>query len=152
MLRPSCFCVVTATSLSHLPSKGTARTPDGFLEKDSAENVMIVDLVRNDIGQVSEAGSIEVPSLLSVESHPGLVHLVSTVRGRLRSDVGWRQILSATFPPGSVTGAPKSSALRIISELERAPRGPYCGAIGWVDADKRQAELAVGITNVLAAG
>jgi len=127
------------------PIKGTARTPEGFLEKDSAENVMIVDLVRNDIGRVSEPGSIEVPSLLNVESHPGLVHLVSTVRGRLRPDVGWPQILAATFPPGSVTGAPKSSALRIIAELERAPRGPYCGAVGWVDADKRQAELAVGI-------
>jgi para-aminobenzoate synthetase component 1 len=73
------------------------------------------------------------------------VHLVSTVRGELRDDVGWADLLAATFPPGSVTGAPKSSALRIIDELEPESRGPYCGAVGWVDADRRAAELAVAI-------
>ena len=127
------------------PIKGTGRTEADLTSKDSAENVMIVDLVRNDLGAVCRTGSVSVPSLLAVEHHPGLVHLVSTVRGRLRDDVGWRQILDATFPPGSVTGAPKSSALRIIDEVELASRGPYCGAVGWVDADLRAAELAVAI-------
>ena len=127
------------------PIKGTGRTEADLLEKDYAENVMIVDLVRNDIGRVCATGSVTVPDLCAVEKHPGLVHLVSTVRGELREDAGWPELLDAAFPPGSVTGAPKSSALRIIDELETAPRGPYCGGIGWVDADRGTGELAVGI-------
>ncbi|WP_103887586.1 chorismate-binding protein [Actinacidiphila yanglinensis] len=127
------------------PIKGTARTAEDFLAKDHAENVMIVDLVRNDLGRVCATGSVTVPALCAVEPHPGLVHLVSTVRGELRPGAGWPELFAAAFPPGSVTGAPKSSALRIIGELETAPRGPYCGAIGWVDADRGTAELAVGI-------
>ncbi|GAA3781433.1 chorismate-binding protein [Streptomyces coacervatus] len=127
------------------PIKGTGRTEADLLEKDYAENVMIVDLVRNDIGRVCATGSVSVPDLCAVEKHPGLVHLVSTVRGELRADAGWPELLDATFPPGSVTGAPKSSALRIIDALETAPRGPYCGGIGWVDADRAVGELAVGI-------
>ncbi|MDV5144450.1 chorismate-binding protein [Streptomyces sp. SBC-4] len=127
------------------PIKGTGRTTADLLPKDHAENVMIVDLVRNDLGRVSETGTVAVPALCAVEEHPGLVHLVSTVTGLLREDAGWPELLDATFPPGSVTGAPKSSALRIIEALETAPRGPYCGGIGWVDADADTAELAVGI-------
>ncbi|MFD6802261.1 chorismate-binding protein [Streptomyces cyaneofuscatus] len=127
------------------PIKGTGRTEDDLLEKDHAENVMIVDLVRNDLGRVCATGSVTVPDLCVVEKHPGLVHLVSTVRGEPAEGVGWPELLAAAFPPGSVTGAPKSSALRIIEELERAPRGPYCGAVGWVDADRGTASLAVGI-------
>jgi para-aminobenzoate synthetase component 1 len=127
------------------PIKGTGRTEADLLEKDYAENVMIVDLVRNDIGRVCATGSVTVPDLCVVEKHPGLVHLVSTVRGELRPEAGWPELLAATFPPGSVTGAPKSSALRIIDALETAPRGPYCGGIGWVDADRGTGELAVGI-------
>ncbi|MFJ7067245.1 chorismate-binding protein [Streptomyces sp. NPDC101115] len=127
------------------PIKGTGRTAEDLLEKDHAENVMIVDLVRNDLGRVCATGSVTVPELCAVEPHPGLVHLVSTVRGELRAGAGWRDLLAATFPPGSVTGAPKSSALRIIEALETVPRGPYCGGIGWVDADRRTAGLAVGI-------
>ncbi|WP_198545967.1 chorismate-binding protein [Actinacidiphila yeochonensis] len=127
------------------PIKGTARTPDGLLPKDHAENVMITDLVRNDLGRVCATGSVTVPALCALERHPGLVHLVSTVRGELRPGTGWPELLAATFPPGSVTGAPKSSALRVIAELETAPRGPYCGAVGWVDADRGTAELAVAI-------
>ncbi len=88
---------------------------------------------------------MSVPHLLAVEEHPGLVHLVSTVRAELREGTTWPQLLAASFPPGSVTGAPKSSALRIIDEVERASRGPYCGAVGWVDADAGTAELAVAI-------
>ncbi|YCK36570.1 chorismate-binding protein [Actinomadura sp. ATCC 39365] len=127
------------------PIKGTGVTAADLLEKDYAENVMIVDLVRNDLGRVAAVGSVEVPSLCAVEEHPGLVHLVSTVRARLAPGVGWPELFAATFPPGSVTGAPKSSALRIINELEPVPRGPYCGAVGWVDADRGRAALAVGI-------
>ncbi|MFJ7058581.1 chorismate-binding protein [Streptomyces microflavus] len=127
------------------PIKGTGRTEGDLLEKDHAENVMIVDLVRNDLGRVCATGSVTVPDLCVVEKHPGLVHLVSTVRGELAEGAGWPELLAAAFPPGSVTGAPKSSALRIIEELERSPRGPYCGAIGWVDADRGTASLAVGI-------
>ena len=127
------------------PIKGTGRTEADLLEKDFAENVMIVDLVRNDIGRVCATGSVTVPDLCAVEKHPGLVHLVSTVEGVLRPGTGWPELMAAAFPPGSVTGAPKSSALRIIRALETVPRGPYCGAVGWVDADRRRARLAVGI-------
>ncbi|MFB8125696.1 chorismate-binding protein [Streptomyces bacillaris] len=127
------------------PIKGTGRTEADLLEKDHAENVMIVDLVRNDLGRVCATGSVTVPDLCVVEKHPGLVHLVSSVRGELAEGAGWPELLAAAFPPGSVTGAPKSSALRIIEELERSPRGPYCGAVGWVDADRGTASLAVGI-------
>lgn len=127
------------------PIKGTGRTEADLAEKDFTENVMIVDLVRNDLGRVCAAGSVTVPALCRVESHPGLVHLVSTVRGELAPGAGWPDLLRDTFPPGSVTGAPKSSALRIIEQLETSPRGPYCGGIGWVDADRGTGELAVGI-------
>lgn len=127
------------------PIKGTGRAREDLLAKDVAENIMIVDLVRNDLGHVAATGSVAVERLLEVQEHPGLVHLVSTVRARLRPGTGWPALLDATFPPGSVTGAPKSSALHLIAELEPVPRGPYCGAIGWVDADRRTAGLAVGI-------
>ena len=115
------------------PIKGTGRTEADLLPKDTAENVMIVDLVRNDLAQVARTGTVTVTQLCAVEKHPGLVHLVSTVTAQLRPDTTWPRLLAAAFPPGSVSGAPKLSALRIIEELETAPRGPYCGAIGWVD-------------------
>ncbi|HVM55365.1 MAG TPA: anthranilate synthase component I family protein [Acidimicrobiales bacterium] len=127
------------------PIKGTAATAEGFLAKDRAENVMIVDLVRNDLGRVCEWGSVEVPALCATEHHPGLVHLVSTVQGTLRPGVGWAELLAATFPPGSVTGAPKLAAMDVIRRLEPVPRGPYCGAIGWVDADHGVGDLNVAI-------
>jgi len=127
------------------PIKGTARTAAGLTDKDRAENVMIVDLVRNDLGRVAVTGSVEVPELLATEQHPGLVHLVSRVRVQLRPGTGWAELLAATAPAGSITGAPKSSALRIINELEPVPRGVYCGAVGWVDADNQRGELAVAI-------
>ena len=127
------------------PIKGTAPPGASFSAKDRAENVMIVDLVRNDLGRVCEYGSVEVPALCAVESHPGLDHLVSTVRGRLRSGVGWAEMLDAAFPPGSVSGAPKLAALDTIRKLEPVRRGPYCGAVGWVDADRGLGELNVAI-------
>lgn len=127
------------------PIKGTAPDPSGLTGKDRAENVMIVDLVRNDLGRVCEFGSVVVPSLLALEHHPGLVHLVSTVTGRLRPGRGWADAIEATFPPGSVTGAPKLAALEHIARLEPVPRGVYCGAVGWVDADRRAGDLNVAI-------
>ena len=127
------------------PIKGTGRTVADLSEKDVAENVMIVDLVRNDLAQVCEPGSVAVPHLLQVQEHPGLVHLVSYVEGRMRPDAAWADVLDATFPPGSVTGAPKIAALGIIDRLEGVAREFYCGAFGWVDADTGQAELAVAI-------
>jgi para-aminobenzoate synthetase component 1 len=127
------------------PIKGTGRTEADLLPKDFAENVMIVDLVRNDLSRVARPGSVTVPDLCVVEKHPGLVHLVSTVRAHLSPGTSWSELLEAAFPPGSVSGAPKLSALDIIGGLEAAPRGPYCGAVGWVDAERRTAELAVGI-------
>ena len=127
------------------PIKGTARDVGSLSAKDRAENVMIVDLVRNDLGRVCEWGSVTVPALCQPEHHPGLVHLVSTVRGRLRPGLGWPELLDATFPPGSVTGAPKVAALDLIDQLEPVPRGPYCGAVGWVDADAGTGDLNVAI-------
>jgi para-aminobenzoate synthetase component 1 len=127
------------------PIKGTAATVDGFLTKDRAENVMIVDLVRNDLGMVCEWGSVKVPALMATEEHPGLFHLVSTVEGRLRPGLGWADAVAATFPPGSVTGAPKLAAVDSIRRLEPEPRGVYCGAVGWVDADRAVGDLNVAI-------
>lgn len=127
------------------PIKGTGRTAADLLPKDQAENVMIVDLMRNDLSRVCDPGTVAVPRLLAVEEHPGLVHLVSEVSGRLSDTAGWPELLAALLPPGSVSGAPKSSAVHILRDLEPVLRGPYCGAIGWVDADAGRAELAVGI-------
>ena len=142
---PELFLERNGNTLKSGPIKGTGRTAADLLPKDEAENVMIVDLMRNDLSRICETGSVTVPALLRLERHPGLVHLVSDVVGELVAGTGWPQVIEATFPPGSVTGAPKSSALRLIAELETASRGPYCGAFGWVDADARTASLAVTI-------
>ena len=127
------------------PIKGTAPTAEGLRPKDAAENVMIVDLVRNDLQRVCRPGTVEVPSLLRVEPHPGLVHLVSTVKGQLRPGSAWPELFEAVSPAGSVSGAPKSSALQTIADLEPVDRGAYCGLVGYVDADRGCATLAVGI-------
>ena len=100
--------------------------------KDVAENVMIVDLVRNDLGRVCRPGTVRVPGLVSLEPHPGVWHLVSRVEGELRPSVTDAELLAATFPPGSVTGAPKVRAMQLIDELESFPRGVYTGAVGLV--------------------
>lgn len=149
---PELFLARRGDRLTTRPIKGTAATAAGLLPKDQAENVMIVDLMRNDLSRVCEVGSVVVEALCAVEPHPGLVHLVSTVTGQLRPGTGWQQIHRTTAPAGSVSGAPKSSALRTIERLEPRSRGPYCGAIGWVDADTAEAELAVGIRTFWADG
>lgn len=98
--------------------------------KDVAENVMIVDMARNDLSRVCTAGSVTVPQLLEVQPHPGVWHLVSTVAGQLPPGTDDTALLTATFPPASVTGAPKHRALEVIAALERVPREVYCGAVG----------------------
>jgi para-aminobenzoate synthetase component I len=142
---PERFLSIHGRTIRSSPIKGTAPSPAELLPKDRAENVMIVDLVRNDLGRVCETGSVRVASLCALERHPGLVHLVSTVEGVLRPGAGWAEAIAATFPPGSVTGAPKRAALAQIRALEPVPRGYYCGAIGWVDADAAEGELNVAI-------
>lgn len=142
---PELFLARAGDVIETGPIKGTGRTASDLLPKDRAENIMIVDLMRNDLSRVCQTGTVTVPALLSEEVHPGLVHLVSRVRGVLEPGTTWPVILEATFPPGSVTGAPKLAAMEAIDEVEKASRGIYCGAIGWVDADTRSASLAVAI-------
>ncbi|WP_282601808.1 aminodeoxychorismate synthase component I [Paracoccus sp. PARArs4] len=102
-------------------------------EKNRAENLMIVDLLRNDISRICHPGSVEVPELFAIESYTTVHQMVSLVTGRLVDGAGLGEILRALFPCGSITGAPKIRAMEIIAELEGAPREIYCGAIGWVD-------------------
>jgi para-aminobenzoate synthetase component I len=103
--------------------------------KDRAENIMIVDLLRNDLGRVCRYGSVQVPSLCNLESFRYVHHLVSEVRGRLRPGLGPIDLLRAAFPGGSVTGAPKIRAMEIIAELEETARGPYCGCLAYIGFD-----------------
>jgi para-aminobenzoate synthetase component 1 len=140
---PELFLSRNGSTVKSSPIKGTQHNHvQNFGAKDQAENVMIVDLMRNDLGQICKSGTVEVPRLLSSEEHPGLQHLVSDVQGELLDDISWSKILSALSPPGSVSGAPKSSATQVIGANEIA-RGPYCGALGWVEGN--QAVLSVAI-------
>ena len=144
---PERFLRVSNGEVETRPIKGTrprGKTPeeDAALvrdlttnPKDRAENVMIVDLLRNDLGKVCEYGSVRVPSVCEVESFQFVHHLVSTVVGRLRPGVTPLELIEATFPGGSVTGAPKVRAMEIIAELEPTARGPYCGCLGWIGFD-----------------
>jgi para-aminobenzoate synthetase component 1 len=104
-------------------------------EKNQAENLMIVDLLRNDVSRVSEIGSVKVPSLFEIETYETLFQMTSTVTAHLLPDVNFENLCKALFPCGSITGAPKIRAMQIIDELEQAPRGAYCGAIGWIAPD-----------------
>ncbi|MBU6254838.1 MAG: chorismate-binding protein [Actinomycetales bacterium] len=140
---PELFLKRSGSRVKTSPIKGTQSLGSGdFGVKDKSENIMIVDLMRNDLGIICKSGSVEVTQLLYSQDHPGLQHLVSDVEGDLIDGISWSDILRAVSPPGSVSGAPKSSALSTISDNEK-PRGPYCGALGWVHGD--EAELSVAI-------
>lgn len=142
---PETFLSRRGNLIASAPIKGTR--PKGitgrFPEKDESENIMIVDLMRNDLGQVAIKDSIKVTKLLETMELPGLTHLVSEIQGQLPADISWQQILKATLPPGSVSGAPKSSAIKLIKKYEEIDRGPYCGAFGWIHGS--DADLAVAI-------
>lgn len=140
---PELFIERKGSRIKTSPIKGTQRLgASEFGAKDRSENIMIVDLMRNDLGMICESGSVEATQLLYSQDHPGLQHLVSDVEGVLRTGIGWKEVFELISPPGSVSGAPKSSALTTIAENED-PRGPYCGVLGWVQGD--QAELSVAI-------
>jgi len=142
-LSPELFLRRTGTAVWSRPIKGTRSRPSGeeaaqreraALErsaKDRAENMMIVDLMRNDLSRVCVPGSVRVPARLRAEAHPGVWHLVSDVRGRLSAGAGDGRLIAAAFPPGSVTGAPKVRALEVIHDLEATPREVYTGAVGY---------------------
>jgi para-aminobenzoate synthetase len=145
------------------PIKGTlprGRTPDDDAAlaarlagepKFRAENLMIVDLMRNDLSRVCEPGTVGVPTLMAVESYPSVHQLVSVVTGRLRPDTSTVGALRSLFPPGSMTGAPKLRTMEIIDEVEDSPRGVYSGAFGWIRPDGR-ADLAVVIRSLTTTG
>ncbi|MRN78131.1 aminodeoxychorismate synthase component I [Brucella sp. 10RB9210] len=105
--------------------------------KNQAENRMIVDLLRNDISLVSEVGSLDVPELFRVESYPTVHQMISRVRARLKSGLHLRAVFAALFPCGSITGAPKISAMKILRRLETGPRDIYCGSLGWIEPGGR---------------
>ncbi len=136
--------IVEAWPIKGTRARGRSAAEDARLrdelqgsEKDRAENVMIVDLMRNDLGRVCRYGTVSVRELFTIQEHPTLFHLVSKVCGRLREDVTAGALLRAAFPCGSITGAPKIRAMEIIDELERAPRGLSMGAIGYFSFDGR---------------
>lgn len=148
-LSPESFLEVDGRSVRTRPIKGTrprGADPASDRElaqdllshpKDRAENLMIVDLLRNDLGKVCVPGSVQVPALFELESQPNVHHLVSTVSGTLAPGTDLADLLLATFPGGSITGAPKRRAMELIDELEPHPRDIYCGSIFWALADGR---------------
>jgi para-aminobenzoate synthetase/4-amino-4-deoxychorismate lyase len=126
------------TAARHSPPEGDSETARLLAEdiKNRAENLMIVDLLRNDLGRVALIGSVKVPALFAIEPYATLFQMTSTVQARLRPEIGMPDLLRAVFPCGSITGAPKHHTMELIAGLESTPRGLYCGAIGWVDAPK----------------
>ena len=131
------------------PIKGTRPRRPGLdhelraSHKDQAELNMIVDLERNDLGRVCRVGSVKVTEPRAIETHPTVYHGAATIEGVLRDDVTFVDLLRATFPGGSVTGAPKIRAMQIIDELEPVSRGPYCGAVGYLAADRIEFNVAI---------
>ena len=154
-LSPELFLDVDARTrhVRTRPIKGTRAlgSDPGELErsaKDAAELHMIVDLMRNDLGRVARIGSVQVRQPRELEAHPTVLHAVAEVSAQLRPDVGPVELLRATFPPGSVTGAPKVQAMKVIARTERFARGPYCGAIGFHDP-RRRTMLSVAIRTAM---
>jgi para-aminobenzoate synthetase component 1 len=159
-LSPERFLRLEGREVVTRPIKGTRPRSDNHLidkrlhdelkenPKDSAENLMIVDLMRNDLGRVCEPGSVQVPALFAVETFANVHHLVSTVRGRLAEGHTLGTLLAATLPGGSITGAPKRRAMEIINALEPVPRGIYCGNIGYASACG-QADFNIAIRTLL---
>jgi para-aminobenzoate synthetase component 1 len=146
--------IVTRPMKGTMPRGATPQEDEAnrlFLASDAknrAENLMIVDLLRNDLSRVAEVGSVKVPRLYEVESYATVHQMVSEVEGRLRLGTGLAEIFAALFPGGSITGAPKVRAMEIIRELEAAPREIYCGTIGWAAPDGR-ASFNVAIRTIL---
>ena len=146
-LSPELFVSLKGSEAKAKPMKGTRpRASDEGQDKalaeelagsvkDKAENLMIVDLMRNDLARVAEAGSVRVDEPFAIESYPTVHQMVSVVRAQLRAGLGATDLVRALFPCGSITGAPKIRAMELIDEVEREPRGPYCGAIGRIGAD-----------------
>jgi len=142
---PERFLKLTRREVTARPIKGTrprdsdavqdAKQHDALLHsvKDRAENLMIVDLMRNDLGRVAQVGSVQVAALFEIEAHPSVWQMVSTIRARLRDGASVADLLRACWPPGSMTGAPKVRAMEIIESLEPLRRGVYAGAIGYLD-------------------
>jgi para-aminobenzoate synthetase component 1 len=142
---PELFLERSGVRVKTSPIKGTQVLGSSeFGVKDRSENIMIVDLMRNDLGIICQSGTVEVSRLLYSQDHPGLQHLVSDVEGDLVSGISWSNILESISPPGSVSGAPKSSAVSVIAEHEK-PRGPYCGILGWVQGDQALLSVAIRI-------
>ena len=160
---PELFLRTDGRTVETRPIKGTARRRRGEADdreagaallasrKDRAENVMIVDLLRNDLSRVCTPTSVEVRTLCALESYAGLHHLVSAVVGTLRDDADPLDLLAASFPGGSITGAPKLRAMEIIAEIEGLSRGIYCGAIGALGFDRAMA-LNIAIRTVVIEG
>lgn len=153
---PELFFKKRGGSMRMRPMKGTrpkSSTDDMTLDvKSRAENLMIVDLLRNDLSRLCEPGSVKVPELFAIEDYPTLVQMTSQVTGELRDGVNWSEIFHALFPCGSVTGAPKIRAMEIIHDLESGPRGAYCGAVGYIAPDGDAAFSVAIRTAVLDAG
>ena len=162
-LSPERFIKVEKGVIESHPIKGTiARGADDVRdehnaqalinsEKDRAENLMIVDLLRNDLGKVCQTGSVTVPRLFALESYANVHHLVSEVTGNLWPDINLFNVLSSVFPGGSITGAPKIRAMEIIRELETAPRSVYCGSIGYVSCNGNM-DMNIAIRTLIADG